>query len=154
MIRALIQGRPMRNHRCVPWLIAVACVVSPSCFSRLNREGPQVTCAELQGGKINACKDGIIASCSDGARVTYEVCDDKDACEDAGQKQGRFVCPPGSSCPSGLKCASYYSDGSGACLDGNREPANAPSCTTSSDCPSFFTCAGAYGHCLQNCNPK
>jgi hypothetical protein len=44
-----------------------------SCSS-LNREGPLVTCADLQDGKTNACKEGIIASCKDGSTVTYEVC--------------------------------------------------------------------------------
>jgi hypothetical protein len=44
-------------------------VVATGC-SIFNREGPTVTCADLQNGVVNACKDGIIASCAGGA-VAY-----------------------------------------------------------------------------------
>lgn len=71
--------------------------------SNLNREGPLVTCADLQNGQINACKEGIIASCSDGQEVTYQVCTDdfdatetaaEDICEAKWQVPGAFQCKP------------------------------------------------------------
>jgi hypothetical protein len=73
-------------------LFAGAVLSAAACFSRLNREGPNVTCADLQNGLINACSEGIIASCADGTHVTYEVCDDKDACGASWQTRGAYSC--------------------------------------------------------------
>jgi hypothetical protein len=80
------------------WLALV--VLCPACSS-LNREGPLVSCTELDAGAINACDDGIIASCSDGKNVTYRVCTEdvngtsaKDLCGEAWQQAGMYRCNP------------------------------------------------------------
>jgi hypothetical protein len=59
-----------------------------------NREGPEVTCAALSCGKINACREGIIASCADGVTVKYHACSkgDDDLCEQDWQVEGKFKC--------------------------------------------------------------
>lgn len=60
--------------------------------SVLNREGPAVTCDDLHYGAINACQDGIIASCLHG-KVTYTLCD-SDACDESFQVPGAYRCSP------------------------------------------------------------
>ena len=47
---------------------ALALLLGPSC-SLENREGPQVTCADLDCGRANAFEQGIIAQCADGLTV-------------------------------------------------------------------------------------
>lgn len=71
-------------------------LAGPGC-SLTNRSGPDVTCADLQGG-VNACADGIIASCLDGALV-YEVCTEErydvapeDLCGGSWQIDGAYSC--------------------------------------------------------------
>ncbi len=59
--------------------------------SMLNREGPDVTCADLSDGATNACADGIIATCSAG-EVRWRVCDDEKACEQSWQVEGQYRC--------------------------------------------------------------
>lgn len=59
--------------------------------SVLNREGPDVTCADLGDGTRNACAEGIIATCSAG-EVRWHVCDDKKACEQTWQIDGQYRC--------------------------------------------------------------
>jgi hypothetical protein len=59
--------------------------------SLLNRTGPDVTCADLQEGAINACSDGIIATCANGV-VTWNVCQDSAACTEAWQYPNDFRC--------------------------------------------------------------
>lgn len=63
----------------------------PAC-SLLNQEGPEVTCEALLCGKINACREGIIAQCADGVTVKYHVCGTSDVCKEAWQKEGQFRC--------------------------------------------------------------
>jgi hypothetical protein len=62
--------------------------------SLLNREGPDVRCADLACGRINACEQNIIASCSDGVTVKYHVCsaDQADVCKEDWQVDGQFKC--------------------------------------------------------------
>ena len=60
--------------------------------SVLNRLGPRTSCDALQQGLVNACQDGIIATCVDRYRVAYEVCDDSAACASSWQVQGHFRC--------------------------------------------------------------
>ncbi len=67
-------------------------IVLPSACSVLNREGPDVTCADLRAGEINACEDGIIAACDDGSHVSYRVCDSKDTCGESWQVDGLYRC--------------------------------------------------------------
>jgi hypothetical protein len=76
-------------------MLAGSWLSGTACFSRLNREGPDVTCSDLQNGAVNACSEGIIASCGNGSRVTYEVCDDMDACEAIWQTKGAYSCRQG-----------------------------------------------------------
>ncbi len=60
-----------------------------------NREGPDVTCADLGCGKYNDCADGIIASCLDGKTMRYHVCDtsdDDDVCSADWQVRGQYKC--------------------------------------------------------------
>lgn len=68
-------------------------LVAPSC-SVLNRQGPDVTCAVLDDGAVNACEEGIIATCFDGA-VYYAACDDANACEASWQIPGAYRCSSG-----------------------------------------------------------
>ena len=65
-------------------------IVLPAC-SLVNRDGPDVSCADLRQGEINACEQGIIARCEDG-EVTFEVCDDYKACEVPEQLEGAYRC--------------------------------------------------------------
>jgi hypothetical protein len=59
-----------------------------------NHDGPEVSCADLQCGRINACRDGIIAHCLDGKTVRYTVCTEgaADICEKDWQNEGAFRC--------------------------------------------------------------
>jgi hypothetical protein len=59
-----------------------------------NREGPAVTCADLDCGRINACAEGIIAQCADGQTVRYHVCSstDDELCEEDWQVPGQYRC--------------------------------------------------------------
>jgi hypothetical protein len=74
-----------------PIVLILATIGACSLF---NREGPAVTCQDLAGGAINDCRDGILASC-DGAKVTYQVCDLKSACEQPWQTPGAYRCNVG-----------------------------------------------------------
>lgn len=92
------------------WAAVFACLTvalfSGSGCSVLNRFGPEVSCDEL--GENNACSDGIIASCSDGEHVRYQVCEDdvdeisaSDLCEAPWQIEGAYQCAPDGSGGSG-----------------------------------------------------
>lgn len=70
----------------VLWVSALALACSMN-----NREGLDLSCAQLENGNINGCKDGIITSCSNGI-VRYEVCDDEDACAASWQVNEAFRC--------------------------------------------------------------
>jgi hypothetical protein len=59
--------------------------------SLANRRGPDATCATLSDGKINDCRDGILASCVAGA-LQYKVCDDAAACSASWQEAGAYRC--------------------------------------------------------------
>ena len=63
----------------------------PAC-SLLNQEGPDVSCADLECGRINACKEGIIAQCADGRHLKFHVCGSSDVCKQTWQTQGAFKC--------------------------------------------------------------
>ena len=60
--------------------------------SLTNQEGPDATCALLECGRINACKDGIIAQCADGKSVEYRVCGTDDVCGEEWQVTGQYRC--------------------------------------------------------------
>lgn len=74
-------------------LAALAALSFAAC-SGSNREGPLVTCEDLECGRINACEEGIIAGCVDGV-VRYHVCsttNDPDICAGSWQTPGAFRC--------------------------------------------------------------
>ncbi len=75
-------------------LAALAALLSAplGACSAKNREGPDVTCAELECGRVNACAEGIIAQCADGVNVKFHVCDEKTTCEATWQKSGAYRC--------------------------------------------------------------
>jgi hypothetical protein len=60
--------------------------------SLTNQEGPDATCALLECGRINACRDGIIAQCADGKTVEYRVCGTEDVCGEEWQVTGQYRC--------------------------------------------------------------
>jgi len=93
MRRALLAG-----------LVALAC-------STQNREGPDVSCGDLDNGSVNACQQGIIATCRSG-KVTFMVCDDDSACDAAWQEKGKYRCQQGDQVP-GLDGGASGSGGSG-----------------------------------------
>lgn len=73
-------------------LCALAALLITGClYSKANREGLDLSCAELQDGAANACAQGIITSCEFGV-IQYRVCSDDTACEGTWQQQGRFRC--------------------------------------------------------------
>jgi hypothetical protein len=71
--------------------LAGASLALPGC-SLLNQEGPEVTCEELACGKINACREGIIAQCADGVHLKYHVCGTTDVCKATWQVEGAYKC--------------------------------------------------------------
>ena len=70
----------------------VGAAVSGSGCSLDNQEGPLVTCAQLECGRINACQEGIIAQCVDGRNVVYHVCSTDDICDAEWQVEGEYRC--------------------------------------------------------------
>ncbi len=56
-----------------------------------NREGPDVSCADLDDGAVNACQEGIIARCDRGA-VAWKVCEDEAICDEAWQTPEAYQC--------------------------------------------------------------
>jgi hypothetical protein len=69
-------------------------LAAPHACSLQNREGPQVTCADLECGRVNACQEGIIAQCVDGHTVRYHACfpNDSELCEAEWQVPGQYKC--------------------------------------------------------------
>jgi hypothetical protein len=81
--------QPMNNQNMIhPWVVLFLAIVS---CSLLNREGPDVTCADLKNGATNACSDGITATCLSG-QIVYEVCQDEMVCKASWQTIGRYRC--------------------------------------------------------------
>jgi hypothetical protein len=73
-------------------LTGLLAALVPACSGE-NQEGPLVTCADLQCGRINACQEGIIAQCSDGVTVRYHACSsEKTLCEAEWQVPGQYRC--------------------------------------------------------------
>ncbi len=69
----------------------LAPIVAFSC-SLQNQEGPEVDCAALECGRINACVEGIIAQCVNGETVRYHVCGTTDICTAEWQTEGQYRC--------------------------------------------------------------
>ncbi|RLB65493.1 MAG: hypothetical protein DRI90_01885 [Deltaproteobacteria bacterium] len=74
-------------------LVALPCGLAPAC-SLQNQEGPDVTCADLECGRINACEEGIIAQCVDGTTVKFHVCrsSGEDICGEDWQVADEYRC--------------------------------------------------------------
>lgn len=81
----------LRGTRPLLRLSTVAVLFLVAACSLINREGPDVSCADLQNGATNACADGIIATCTGGS-VTYKVCEQRSACSAPWQTSGRYRC--------------------------------------------------------------
>lgn len=121
----------MRLHGVVVLLLGVA-----AC-SVLNRDGPDVTCADLGGGSKNACADGIVATCS-GGTVRWRVCDDKSACEQRWQVAGLFRCSESDPVPE-LSAGSGGSGGSGASGGSGGSAGMAPAVAVCGTCPTGYS---------------
>ena len=129
-----------------------------SCSS-LNREGPLVTCAELQGGSVNACHDGIIASCTGGKTVTYEVCtagnSPEQICAQSWQTQGAYQCAQSStnadsnvgSSSGGSSGANGAGSGSGS---GSISSGSSAGSTVANPSPCLPTSGSSCDQCLSN----
>lgn len=76
----------------LPTLLALATFTLAAHCSLSNQEGPDVTCEQLECGRINACADGIIAQCADGKSVQFRVCSTDDVCTLDWQVTGQFRC--------------------------------------------------------------
>lgn len=98
-------------------IAGVATLLIVGACSLLNREGPDVSCADLANGAANACADGIIATCSNGS-VTYKVCDEKSACSAPWQTAGRYRCTETEPAPNLVASASGDDGGPSASSDG------------------------------------
>jgi hypothetical protein len=87
-----VSGRAFRAVLGAP-LLLLALVVAATC-SLSNQVGPDVTCADLKCGQVNACQEGIIASCADGKTLKFHVCDEngQDICEEDWQRPGQYRC--------------------------------------------------------------
>ena len=60
-------------HRLGASVLVLGGGLAPGC-SLQNVEGPDVTCEDLECGRINACAEGIITQCLDGQTVRWHVC--------------------------------------------------------------------------------
>ena len=85
-----------RRRRLPRLLPPVFLVVLAGC-SLFNRDGPDVTCGDLENGQRNACTAGIIASCADGYEVTYVACAAEEVCDASWQVPGAYNCSRSSS---------------------------------------------------------
>lgn len=118
--------------------------------SSLNRSGPETSCGDLGNGAINACKEGIIASCADGKTVSYEVCtggDGDETCEAEWQVPGAFACEKRSdSAPA--SCLPPATSSCGSCLSGVC-PQDVAACAQNAVCAT--TCRGPLASGLTAC---
>jgi hypothetical protein len=130
--------------------------ISALACSGLNREGPSVSCQDLQGGRVNACKSGIIASCKDGKTVTYEVCTDgsdaENVCEASWQKAGAYQCSQSTSSGSSGSCMPATNSACAACLQSGC-PTQYSACVNDAVCGQQCTgpLAADLAPCLQQC---
>ena len=88
-------GVQVRGLRAAAWLLALGLSAGLLATCSLsNKEGPNVTCADLQCGRVNACQDGIIASCGDGVKMRWHVCTENaaDICGEDWQTAGQYRC--------------------------------------------------------------
>ena len=83
-----------RDWRGLGGLGGLGLLVAVAHCSLQNQDGPDVSCQDLQCGRINACSEGIIAQCADGQTVLYHVCfsSDDSVCEADWQVPGQYRC--------------------------------------------------------------
>jgi hypothetical protein len=118
-----------------PILMFLVASLGMAC-SLFNREGPNVSCTDLGNGATNACQDGIVVTCHK-ALVTYQVCDDKSACEQAWQESGAYRC--GQADPVPAPASGGADDGGGA--SGNDAATSTPgtiAVAACGNCPSGY----------------
>lgn len=77
---------------CLTLAAGAAFLMLDQACSLQNQVGPNVTCADLQCGKVNACEQGIIAQCVDGKSVKYRVCGSSNICGETWQITGQYKC--------------------------------------------------------------
>lgn len=117
----------IRTGSALELLVQAALVFSgltvPGCSLKISSLGPppDVQCADLYDGKVNACANGIIARCSSGT-VSYEGCGDKGICEQSWQVSGAWRCDERSPAECGqILCGRV-------CTDTSSDPANCGAC--------------------------
>jgi hypothetical protein len=120
-------------------------LIAATACSVLNRDGPDVTCADLGGGSKNACASGIIATCSAG-KVHWQVCDDKSACEQSWQQSGDYRCNESDELPvltpsSGGSANSGGDAGATDACGWSWSSSTCASCVEQSCCASSQACA-------------
>lgn len=83
----------MRGRHVVVGALLGLLLAGPTCSTQ-NQEGPDVTCADLECGRVNACAESIIAQCLDGKAVKFHVCGSNkdDVCKASWQVPGQFKC--------------------------------------------------------------
>jgi hypothetical protein len=98
-------------------LFAAIVVATTFACSGDNQEGPDVTCEDLECGRVNACQDGIIAQCVDGVTVRWHACGDE------------YLCSAGWQIPGAYRCGESHTDCEGCrperelgCGEGGFEP--------------------------------
>ncbi|NUP10841.1 MAG: hypothetical protein HOW73_32760 [Polyangiaceae bacterium] len=84
----------MKGARAAATIAVLGCAAmwAVQACSLQNQEGPLITCADLDCGRINACEEGIIAQCVNGHTVKYRVCSATDVCTADWQIKGQYRC--------------------------------------------------------------
>lgn len=138
----------LRTTRPLLRIASVGTLLFVGACSLLNREGPDVTCADLQNGASNACADGIIATCSNGT-IAYKVCDEKSACSTPWQTSGRYRCTETEPAPNLVASVPGDDAGPGASPDAGAGPDGSGGADgSSSTCspPADEACGSGQGH--------
>lgn len=112
-----------------------------------NREGPDVTCADLANGARNACQEGIIAFCNAGV-VAYVACEDSTVCGASWQRPDSFRCSQNESAPTGNGSGVGGSNGSTG-----SSPSSGPSGPSTCTPGAIEPCVGVSGEGERYCRP-
>ena len=136
-----IEVQMRRRPNITKQLLLLAVLYVGAC-SILNRDGPEVTCADLDNGAFNACKEGVIATCANG-QIEYEGCSSDKACEATFQEAGRYRCALTDDIPVGTTSSSNATgggtEGTPACGYNFASPACA-TCVEQSCCAEALAC--------------
>ncbi len=90
--RCTTSGKLFRRAAASALLLGLLGIFGLPACSLLNQEGPDVSCADLECGRVNACKEGIIAQCADGLTVKFHVCGSTNVCNESWQTKGAYKC--------------------------------------------------------------